>query len=192
MPDDLRAAGVRRARQERLVAAAVEHRPRVVAHAAVDRDVGADAGQLLDGADGVEGDRRRRDDRPPRLGGDAGADSRVLLGGRVHARRAHSVMRRRLLALDVGDAEPAADRQLGQPAVLHERRQHLDGLRGRSRPRTPGCRCGRGARRGRPSGDARRALDRRGGVAGGQAEPELRVVLAGRHVLVGVGLDARA
>src|SRR4029077_2621915 len=35
---------------QRLVARAVEHRPHVVRHAAVDGDVGADAGDLLDGA----------------------------------------------------------------------------------------------------------------------------------------------
>ena len=61
----------RRARQERLVARAVEHRPRVVAHAAVDRDVGAHAGQRLDRPDRVQREPRRRDDRAAGLRGDA-------------------------------------------------------------------------------------------------------------------------
>src|SRR6188472_598467 len=41
---------------QRFVAGAVEHRPHVVGHAAVDRDVGADARDLLDRADPVGGD----------------------------------------------------------------------------------------------------------------------------------------
>ena len=36
--------------------------------------------------------------------------------------------RRGLLALDVGDAEAAADRQLGEAELAHERRHDLDGL----------------------------------------------------------------
>ena len=43
-PRPARPVGVDRAGQERLVAAAVQHRPRVVAHPAVDGDVRAHAG----------------------------------------------------------------------------------------------------------------------------------------------------
>src|SRR5260221_57214 len=45
------------------VARAVEHRAHVVRHAAVDRDVGADARDLLDGADPVGGDAGVGDQR---------------------------------------------------------------------------------------------------------------------------------
>ena len=49
----------------------------------------------------------------------------MLFGGRVqHVRPLRK--RRGLLALDVGDTEPTAHDELGKPAVLHERRQHLD------------------------------------------------------------------
>ena len=80
--DRPRPVGERRPGQESLVPAAVEDGPGVVAHAAVDRHVRADAGQVLDGADRVERDRRGRDDGPPRLGGDAGGDA----GGRARRR----------------------------------------------------------------------------------------------------------
>src|SRR3954451_5183010 len=49
------------------VAGAVEHRSHVVGHAAVDGDVGADAGDLLDGADSVGGDAGVADQGGARL-----------------------------------------------------------------------------------------------------------------------------
>ena len=71
------AVGLDRTREERLVAAAVEHRAGVVAHTAVDRHVRADVGEVLDRAHGVERDRRGRDDRSARLGGDRGRRCRT-------------------------------------------------------------------------------------------------------------------
>ena len=62
----------------------------------------------------------------PGLGGDPSRDAGPL--ARVVHRRAPLGDRRRLLALDVGDAEAATDRQLGQPEVVDERGQHLDRL----------------------------------------------------------------
>src|SRR6201996_7408885 len=52
---------------QRFVARAVEHRPQVVGHAAVDGEVGADPGDLLDRADPVGGDAGVGDQRAPRL-----------------------------------------------------------------------------------------------------------------------------
>ena len=50
-----------------LVVGAVEHRPQVVGHAAVDRDVGAHARDLLDRADRVDRHARVADQRAARL-----------------------------------------------------------------------------------------------------------------------------
>ena len=61
LPDDGAREGARlvdAGGEERLVTGAVEDRARVVAHAAVDRQVGADAGDLLDRPDPVERDGR--------------------------------------------------------------------------------------------------------------------------------------
>src|SRR3954470_1559154 len=52
---------------QRFVVGAVEHRPQVVRHAAVDGDVGAHARDLLDGADAVGGEARVGDQRAPGL-----------------------------------------------------------------------------------------------------------------------------
>ena len=70
-----RAVGVDGARQERLVAAAVEHRPGVVAHAAVDGDVRAHTGDRLDRADRVDRDGGSGDDGPAGLDADRRADA---------------------------------------------------------------------------------------------------------------------
>ena len=92
----------------------------------------------------VEGDGGLGDDRPARLGRHAGVDAGVAAAPTRWP--APLGDRRRLLALDVGDAEPAADRQLGQarPRAPTGRRPRWPG--GRSRPRRPGCRCGCGRR----------------------------------------------
>src|SRR3954462_13928163 len=55
-----------------LVACAVEHRPQVVGHAAVDGDVGAHARDPLDGADPVDRDASVADQRPAWLAEHAG------------------------------------------------------------------------------------------------------------------------
>ena len=62
----------------RLVARAVEHRPHVVGHAAVDRDVGAHAGDLLDGPDRVGGDAGVADQRAAGLDEDLAPGRRPL------------------------------------------------------------------------------------------------------------------
>ena len=112
--------------QEGLVPAAVENGARVVAHAAVDRDIGAHPGDLLDRAHPVERDGRCRRDRAARLGGDRGRDARVPAGVLEHFCPRRD--RGRLLALDVGNAESAAQAQLGQGQLVHERSHDLDGL----------------------------------------------------------------
>ena len=114
-------------------------------------------------------------------------------GGVAASRRMpapHSVDGRRLLALDVGHAETAAQRRARaarrRPRTGPAPRRPVR----RTGPRTPGCRCGRAGRPARPAGDADGPLDGRVGDAAGQPEPELGVVLAGADELVGVGLDA--
>ena len=118
-----RAFGVDGAGQERLVAAAVQHRPRVVAHAAVDGDVRAHAGDRLDRADGVDGDGGGGDDRPSRFD----VDRRAHPGSRAGVEHDLGPLgdRRRLLAVEVGHAESAAEDQLGQVVRRGEGRHHL-------------------------------------------------------------------
>src|SRR5581483_6940913 len=70
LPGDRVGAGrlrIRPLRDDGGVARAVQRRPRVVGHAAVDRDVGGIAGDALDGADTVERDAGTRDERAPGL-----------------------------------------------------------------------------------------------------------------------------
>ena len=67
---------------DRLVARAVEHRPQVVRHAAVDGDVGAHARDLLDGADRVGGDPGVADQRAAGLD----QDPRHRVEDALHAR----------------------------------------------------------------------------------------------------------
>ena len=70
----------RRTRQERLVAAAVEHRSWVVGHAAVDRDITAQAGELLDGADTVSVTAAVATIAATRLGGETHRRGRARCG----------------------------------------------------------------------------------------------------------------
>ena len=93
--------------QERLVAAAVEHRPRVVAEAAVDGDIGADARKGLDRADRVERDGRGGHDRPS--GFDAESGRHAGVGRRLQHGAPPFGDRRCLLAGNIGHAEAAAD-----------------------------------------------------------------------------------
>ena len=69
---------VDRTREERLVTGPVEHRPGIVAHSAVDGDVGAHVGDVFDRADRVHGHGRRRDDGPTRLDADTRSDAERL------------------------------------------------------------------------------------------------------------------
>jgi hypothetical protein len=90
----------------RLVLRAVEHRPRVVGHPAVDAD--PRGGVRLDRLDGVERHARVGHERAPRLVGDPHVraedvvDERDLLGDVV-------LDRGRVLVVRVGDAEAAAE-----------------------------------------------------------------------------------
>ena len=98
--------------------------------------------------------------------------------------------RRALLALDVGDAEAAADTEL------------VDAGRRRTRSASTATSCLEavgakdlaadvGVEADEVDGQARSRVDRVGGRTAGEREPELRVLLAGHDVLVGVRLDAR-
>ena len=100
--------------------------------------------------------------------------------------------RRRRLALDVGHAEAAADRQLGQAVGVDEGGQHLDGLDEGVDDEDLAADVGVQPDQVDRAAMAPSALDGLAGGAGLEAEAELGVVLAGPHVLVGVGLDARA
>ena len=120
-----RALGVDGARQERLVAAAVQHRPGVVAHAAVDGDVRAHARDRLDRADGVDGDGGSGDDGSTGLDVDRRADPGR--GAGVEHDLGPLADRRRLLAFEVGDPEAAAEDELGKVVRRGEGGHHLGG-----------------------------------------------------------------
>ena len=103
------------------VARAVEGRAQVVAHAAVDGDVGAHHAPVqrhgLDGADGVQRHRRGPDDGAPWFDGHA-RQGRGELVARVRDHlgdvRGDAGRVQRHLARQVGDAVPAAEVHLGE------------------------------------------------------------------------------
>ena len=194
-----------RARGQRAgVVGVVERGPHVVAHAAVDGDVGAGqaAVQLdhLHGADLVERERGRAGDRPAGLDRDprhGDAEGRALAdddlgqpGGQLGAAasgRAGSCRRRRSL-----------------------RRGRARAARGPARRDSWACRamirCAATSKpevskiwlpmwrvqpaQVQPSLVLQDEVDRLGGLPAGQRQPELLVLVGGRDVLVGVGLDA--
>ena len=110
------------------VARAVERGADVVAHAAVDGDVGADAGHILDGADGVDRDTGWAGERAPGFDGQLGLGEAV---GRAAVREGADdgvgvvVYRGWLVVLGIGDGEAAAGAEAAQVhAVLaHARRE---------------------------------------------------------------------
>ena len=128
------------------------------------------------------------DDRPARFDADLRAHAERV--ARVEQHVAPLRDRRRLLALDVGDAEPAAEHELGQVERHGEVGHHLGRLGERRRlehvrsdvavhadqldRRRPAC-----------------PVDRSHRVAVAEVEAELRVVLSGGDELVGVGVHAR-
>ncbi len=124
-PDDAVAVGPHRPREEGLVPAAVQHRPRVVAHPAVDGNVGADARKLLDRPDRVQRDRGACRDRPTGLRGDRRLYS-VLLA-RVPDRVAPLGDGGCRLTFDVGDPQATPDRQLPHVVLLDEVGHDLEG-----------------------------------------------------------------
>ena len=130
---------------------------------------------------------RGGDDRPPRL------DAHPRRHPERVAGVAHDVAplrdRRRLLGGDVGNAEPAAEHELGQAERRREPRHHLGRLgeaRRREHVRADVAVQPDEAHAARPQ----RPLDRPLGVAVGEVEPELRVVLTGGDELVRVGVHA--
>ena len=103
--------------QRHRVARAVERRADVVAHAAVDADIGAQARQVLDGAHLVDGDGAGTGDGPARLDGEVG-NAQARVGAGLGDERQHPLghlvdVQRRVLA-GVRDAEAAAEIELGQ------------------------------------------------------------------------------
>ena len=132
------------ATRRRVVPRAVQRRAQVVAHPAVDRHVGAHSAVVqrdrLDGADRVERQRRRPDDRPAGLDGDPRHRRAELRAGVGHGRGdvlgdARGVQRH--LVRQVRDAEAAAqvhlgDQHPGARGELGAQRQH--GPRGDGEP----------------------------------------------------------
>ena len=143
---------------------------------------------MLDRADRVDGHRRGGDDRPTRLDAHLRPHAERVAGVEQHV--APLGDRRRLLALDVGHAEPAAEHQLGQVERHGEVGHHLGRLGEAATPRTRSSRCGSARRRARTADDRRARSTARSGVAVAEVEAELRVVLAGGDELVGVGVHA--
>ena len=136
----------------------VEHRANVVGHAAVDRDVAAPAGNVLDRADRVEREPGVGDQRAARLAEDPDPLRQPLEHGFGVGRR-----RRRGLVAGVGGGEAAAhvdDRVVaGGDSALRR------GCR-RRRARRPGSRGGRGGRGPRARRRAQRSTARGSSASG--------------------------
>jgi hypothetical protein len=93
--------------EEGLIARSVKDRSRIVAHTSIDGDVRADVRQVLDGADGVEGDGGSSGDRPSGLDPDRRGDSSGSGSGLDDLRPLTN--RWGLFTLDVGNPESSAD-----------------------------------------------------------------------------------
>ena len=185
-------------RQKGLVARAVEHRARVVAHPAVDRDVRADLGDLLHGADAVQGERGGPGDGAAGLHGDARRRRQPGDGARVGQASANGVR----IVGDVDDrigpevagAEPASDAELGDlDAVVMElsgeRDKFGDGTDVRVEPFDLRADVAMQSHK----LERRASSDAHGGGArdvAGQGEAELGILGTGLDELVGVRLDA--
>ena len=156
---------------------------------------------LLDGADLVDRARRRPDDGPARLDRQPRHGDRRAPGTRARRSCVISVAScagsARVVLGGVGDAEAAAEVQLGQ------RRRRARRRSGRAAP-APGGRRPRSrtvskiwvpmwrvqAEQVEARGGLEHAADRLDGVAAGDREAELLVLVRGGDVLVGVRLDA--
>ncbi len=187
-PDGPGPVGGGGSRGEHLVSAPVEDRSRVVAHPAIHRDIGANARDVLDGAHRVEGDRRLRHDRPPRLGGDDGVEPGT------HCRFVYRLAPLRdgggVLALHVGHAQPAADGHLPDPQWSGELGDDFDGAAEwrNVEDLAPDMGVDPNQLHGRwRSGP----LEGAKGATAGQGNPELRIGGPGPEELVCVGLHPR-
>ena len=185
------------------VVGVVEGGADVVAHPAVDADVGAHRAtvelDLLDRADRVDRAHGRADDRP------AGLDREARLG----RCRARGTRARR----SCSSRWPAAPGRTGRPGSCRRCRSRRRGrARAASTPTSaPTCACSASTRRAAtskpevskiwlPMWECRPSSSRPGaathpaygleGVAGADREAELLVLVGGGDVLVGVGLDA--
>ena len=192
--DALVARLVGAAGRERRVHRVVELRPRVVGHAAVDRDPRA-LGQPLDGADPVERHTRSADERAARLEPDLGlgqAGLRERRSRRLDRARRQLGRVRGVLVRVVADPEAATE--IGDPRRPAERVATRRGERGE-----PHDRLGLGVEVGELRADVdvepehveaarERILDQRPRLRGRKAE--LRAVMPGPDRLVRVGVDA--
>ena len=176
-------------RQEGLVAGAVEHGARVVGHAPIDRDVGAQLGQVLDRPDRVEGDGSLCCDGPTWLSEHVRVDPRVA--ARSHHCGPPLGDRWGFLGFHIGDAEPTADRQLREAELTYPWGHDVDRLVeevGHEHLAADVHVNAYQLHRGRVPRSRHGSRE----VASGDAEPELGVRLTGSHELVGVGFHTRS
>src|SRR4051812_34068166 len=196
---DVRRVSGRNARRERGgVVRVVQRGADVVAHAAVDADVGPQAGELLDRADFVERDRARADERTP------GLDRKTRYGEACVATLAmHDLAQalgrianhHRKVRFGIGNAEAPTEVELLElhcvlGAPLHEQADHAmcserDPLRLKDLRADVRMYADELERR-QPDGAAYRF----GSCARGQREPELLVLLTRGDVLMCMRLDA--
>ena len=201
-PDSVTLAGTAsdaRDGEHRRVARVVQGGADVVAHAAVDADVGAQAGQLLDRADLVHGHGGRPGDRASRLDGQA-RHGQACCGALLLDDGAQTVGVvedvHRVVGGGVGDALAAAEVELGQHdavlvADLGQQRDHavsrqLEAVHVEDVAADVAVQPDQLER-----GQSEHRADRLSSSAARQREAELLVLLAGLDVLVGVRLDAR-
>ena len=148
-------------------------------------------GRSLIVPDGVEGERGAGDDGAAGLGGEARRFGDAGLAAGLSDGGGPLFYGGRLLALDVGDAEAAADAQLGELERVEEAGEGLDLLDEGVEQEDLAADVGVDADElDCPAVVGGEALDCLCGLAGAEAEAELGVLLSGHDVLVGVGLDA--
>ena len=189
--------------ERRRVGSVVEDRADVIRHAAVDRHVAAHSpvfqGNVLDDAHAVEHDHRGTGDRTARLNGHVRDGQAVVGAALAHDSRQGTgdLDRRgrlRILAR-VGDTDATAQVDRGNVEIqlgLEERRKVDDDARGLGEglgPKNLGADVAVQA----PEVQVGRVLDRGHGLvglAGGQGQAELLVLVGGRDVLVAARVDA--
>src|ERR1700722_13120309 len=174
---------------EGFVARAVEHRPWVIAHAAVDGHVRA-LSHGFDDADAIDRDGGLGHNRTSRLGEDTHVRAKTAFSRGVTNGLSPLGDGRRGLTGDVGHAQPSPDAELVKVVVLREVHQHADrlpeavdfkDLRANMRVHTVQS----------ESLNRSQLLNRSTRFAGRHGESELGVFLSGPYVLVSVRFDAR-